>query len=109
MVEKVNPLAWREDAAIADMHCRLAAKKLNVLMTKDGMDTDKMLAELGKAIECIEAAHEAAMRSYNDRLTMTRRAQSIRGVRLTSVREAPKPLTASIGALANTPGKSDGI
>jgi len=78
-------------------------------MTKDGMDTDKMLAELGKAIECIEAAHEAAMRSYNDRLTMTRRAQSIRGVRLTSVREAPKPLTASIGALANTPGKSDGI
>jgi hypothetical protein len=25
MTEKVNPLAWREDAAIADMHCRLAA------------------------------------------------------------------------------------
>lgn len=102
MNEKVNPLAWREDAAIADMHCRLAAKKLNMLMTKDGMDTDKMLAELGKAVECIEAAHEAAMRSYNDRLTMTRRAQSVRGVRLTSIREAPKPLTATIGQLSET-------
>jgi hypothetical protein len=102
MNEKVNPLAWREAAAVADMHCRLAAKKLNVLMTKDGMDTDKMLAELGKAVECIEAAHEAAMRCYNDRLVMTRRAQSVRGVRLTSIRETPKPLTASIGQLSET-------
>ena len=97
MSEKVNPLAWREATAVADMHSRLAAKKFNVLMTKDNMDTDKMLSELGKAVECIEAAHEAAMRAYNDLVVLTRRAKSVRGVRLTSIRETAKPLTVPIG------------
>jgi hypothetical protein len=101
MSDKVNPLAWREATAVADMHCRLAAKKLNVLMTKDNLDHDRMLSELRKAIECIEAAHEAAMRSYNDLVVLTRRAKSVRGVRLTSIRETAKPLTASIGDLSD--------
>lgn len=92
-----SPLAWRESAAIADMHSRLAAKKLNILMTKDSGDLDKMISELGKSIECIEAAHEAAMRSYNELAHQARRTKSIRGVRLTSIREAPGPLKVAIG------------
>lgn len=94
-----SPLAWRESAAVADMHSRLAAKKLNVIMTKDSGDIDKMLSELGKAVECIEAAHDAAMRAYNELAHQARRKQSVRGVRLTSVRQAtaPTPLKVPIG------------
>lgn len=97
MSDEPSPLKWRESAAIADMHSRLAAKKLNVVMTKDTPDIDKMLAELGKAVECIEAAHEAAMRAYNELAHQARRKQSVRGVRLTSVRPGPTPLKVAIG------------
>lgn len=89
--ETPSPLAWRESAAIADMHARLAAKKLNIVMTKDSGDLDKMISEIGKAVECIESAHEAAMRAYNELAYQARRKQSVRGVRLTSVRQATAP------------------
>ena len=95
-METVSPLAWREAAAVADMHSRLAAKKLNVVMTKDSPDVDKTLSEIGKAVECIEAAHEAAMRAYTLLEQQAKRKQSVRGVRLTSVRAAPAPLKATI-------------
>src|SRR5690348_4659833 len=90
-MDSPNPLAWREACAIADMHSRLAAKKLNVVMQKDSDDVDKLIAEIGKAVECIEAAHEAAMRAYTQLTTQARRKQNVRGVRLTSIREAPAP------------------
>lgn len=92
-----NPLAWRESAAIADMHSRLAAKKLNIVMTKDSGDLDKMISELGKAVECIEAAHGAAMRAYNELTSQAKRRKAVRGVRLTSIRAAPEPLKVPIG------------
>lgn len=95
-----SPLAWRESAAVADMHSRLAAKKLNVVMQKDSPDSEKLLAEIGKAVECIEAAHEAAMRAYNELAQQAKRKQSVRGVRLTSVRAAPEPLKVAIGTSA---------
>ena len=100
-----NPLAWRESAAIADMHSRLAAKKLNVMMTKDTPDADKLLSEIGKSIECLEAAHDAAMRAYDQLSYQAKRKQTVRGVRLTHVRPAPEPLKAAIGDFAS--GKSE--
>ena len=96
-MDNQSPLAWREAAAVADMHCRLAAKKLNVVMTKDSPDIDRTLSELGKAVECIEAAHAAAMRAHVLLETQAKRRQSVRGVRLTSVREGPGPLKVAIG------------
>lgn len=99
-----SPLAWRESAAITDMHSRLAAKKLNVMMTKDGVDPDKLLSEFGKAIECLEAAHDAAMRAHAQLSYQARRKQTVRGVRLTRVRDPasePRPLKAAIGDIAS--------
>jgi hypothetical protein len=59
-------MQWRGDAAISDMNCRLAAKKLNQMIMKDGQQFDEMLTEVGKVLECLEAAHEAAMKVYNE-------------------------------------------
>jgi hypothetical protein len=87
--EKPNPMAWREAAAVADMHARLAAKKLNVVMTKDSPNLDQMLAEIGKAVECIEFAHDAAMKAYNEFAELSRRSSRVtaRGVRLSAVKQ----------------------
>lgn len=105
-----SPLAWRESAAIADMHSRLAAKKLNVMMTKDGVDPDKLLSEIGKAIECLEAAHDAAMRAHEQLSHQARRKQTVRGVRLTRVRDPasePRPLKVAIGDTFGPGKRSD--
>jgi iron-sulfur cluster repair protein YtfE (RIC family) len=96
-METPNPLAWREAAAVADMHVRIAAKKLNAVIQKDLPDIDKMISEFGKAIECIEAAHEAAMRAHTQLTIQARRRQSVRGVRLTSLRQPAGPLKIAIG------------
>ena len=89
-----DALEWREKAAVADMHCRLSAKKLNALMTKDTRDHQGQLQELAKAIECIEAAHDAAMVAYDSYANMIRAKKTVKGVRLTSIRE---PLKVAIG------------
>jgi hypothetical protein len=95
-----DPLEWREKAAVADMHSRLAAKKLNAVMTKDTRDHQGQLAELAKAVECIEAAHDAAMEAYNTYCLLIRAKTTVKGVRLTSIRSTGhegRPLTATLG------------
>jgi hypothetical protein len=94
MNSPIDPLAWREKAAVADMHSRLAAKKLNAVMTKDTRDHQGQLAELAKAVECIEAAHDAAMIAYDSYANMIRATKTVKGVKLTSIRE---PLRVAIG------------
>lgn len=104
MADEPSPLKWRESTAVADMHSRLAAKKLNAVMQKDSPDIDRTLSEIGKAVECIEAAHEAAMRAYNELAHQARRKQTVRGVRLTSVRDPasePRPLKVAIGDITS--------
>lgn len=88
-MDKPNALKWREKAAIADMHVRLASSKITRQMQTDNDSHDKTIAELGKAIECIEAAHDAAMEAYNEFAAMSRRKSMVtsRGVRLSAVKQ----------------------
>ena len=77
-----NPLAWRERAAVADMHCRLAAKKLNTAMMTDGMSQEKLLSELGKALECVQAAQTAIAAARTEvELAQPKRVPFVRGAR----------------------------
>jgi hypothetical protein len=102
-VANPDALEWREKAAVADMHCRLAAKKLNAVMTKDTRDHQGQLGELAKAIECIEAAHDAAMTAYDTYANMIRATKTVRGVKLTSIKQGP--LRVAIGDALTAPEK----
>lgn len=88
-MDKPSPLAWRESAAIADMHLRLASSKFTRQMQTDNDHHDKTLAELEKAIECIESAHDAAMKAYTEFAAITRRQSRVtaRGVRITAIKQ----------------------
>ena len=77
-----NPLLWREQAAVADMHCRLAAKKLNQVMMTDGIQAEKLIAELGKALECVQAATSAIAAARTTVEMQNRRPVFCRGVRV---------------------------
>lgn len=104
--EPFNPLKWREHSAVAHMHLTLAVSKFTSVMRKDSKDLDKTLMDIEKAIECIEASHEAAMEAYDQYAHLIRRSKSVRGVRLTSVRqqkrEAYKAMTAPISEMKDS-------
>ncbi len=87
--EKPLVLQFRESAAIARMYCTAATAKLQSVCDKDSKNFEETLSNLGKAIEAIEFAHDAAMKAHQQFQEFSRYKSKItsRGIRLSSVKQ----------------------
>jgi hypothetical protein len=87
--DKPLVLKFRESTAIARMYCTTATAKFQSVCDKDSKNFEETLHNIEKAVECIEFAHDAAMKALAEFQELTRYRSKItaRGVRLSAVKQ----------------------